>query len=115
MTDRDASDPAPEFALDASVTLAWFFEDESNPYADAVAARLPECRAVVPSIWPLEIANALLVGERRGRATQAESTRWLGMLAALPIDVDQADSRSAFGDTLAKPVPYGCRHSRTHL
>lgn len=27
----------------------------------------------VPSLWPLEVANILLVGERRGRISQADT------------------------------------------
>jgi hypothetical protein len=33
--------PTPRFVLDASVALAWCFQDEADPYADAVAARFP--------------------------------------------------------------------------
>jgi len=37
----------PEFVLDGSLALAWYFKDEADPYADAVAARLPAARATV--------------------------------------------------------------------
>ena len=47
------------FVLDGSVAIAWCFEDEVSPYADAVAARIPTVQAVVPAIWPLEVANVL--------------------------------------------------------
>ena len=52
-----------EFVLDGSVTLAWFFADEADPYANSIAASLPGAQVFVPTIWPLEIANALLVGD----------------------------------------------------
>jgi hypothetical protein len=48
--------------LDGSITLAWFFEDESDAYADAVEDALAKANAVVPALWHLEVANALLVG-----------------------------------------------------
>ena len=57
------------FVLDGSVTLAWFFEDETDEYVEAVEDSLPMAAVVVPSLWPLEVANALLVGERRKRTT----------------------------------------------
>ena len=41
------------FVLDCSVTLAWCFQDETNPYADDVLERLNLESAVVPSLWPL--------------------------------------------------------------
>jgi predicted nucleic acid-binding protein len=59
------------FVVDASVALAWHFDDESSEYADRVFAKLRDDEAVVPSTWPLELANALLVGERRGRISIA--------------------------------------------
>ncbi len=89
-----------EFVLDGSVALAWYFTDESDAYADAVAARLPAAQAVVPTIWPLELANALLVGERRKRSTVAQANKWIGLLTSLPITVDAETSARAWGDIL---------------
>jgi len=60
--------------LDSSIALAWCFADEKDPYADAIAASFPALEATVPGLWPLEVANALIVGERRGRNTQADTT-----------------------------------------
>jgi len=72
-----------EFVLDGSVTMAWYFADESNAYADAVLTALETGRAVVPSLWPLEVANTVLVGERRKRSTEAQAAVWLGILEML--------------------------------
>ena len=57
----------PAFVPDASVALAWCFADEANDYADQALDRLGGAAALVPSIWPLEVGNALLGAERRGR------------------------------------------------
>ena len=76
------------FVVDASVTLAWCFEDEARPYAESVLDRLRGTQAMVPAIWPLEVANALLVAERRGRLAEAQTARLVELLASLPIDVD---------------------------
>jgi predicted nucleic acid-binding protein len=89
-----------EFVLDGSVTLAWYFADEADPYANAVVGRFPAAQAVVPTIWPLEVANALLMGERRKRSTVAQATKWTGYLSSLPITVDSETSVRAWGDVL---------------
>ncbi len=79
--------------LDGSVALAWYFKDEASSYADAVVNRFPRVQVVVPAIWPLEVANAVLMGERRKR-------RWLGYLSSLPITVDDEMTARAWSDTL---------------
>ena len=76
------------FVLDASVTLAWGFEDEATPYTKAIFARLDSDEAMVPAIWPLEVTNALLIAERRQRISRTEATRLLQALQALPISVE---------------------------
>ncbi|ODT99174.1 MAG: DNA-binding protein [Planctomycetes bacterium SCN 63-9] len=90
-----------EFVLDGSVTMAWYFADESNDYADAVLTDLEAGRAVVPSLWPLEVANTVLVGERRKRSTEAQATAWLGILETLSIEVDGETASHAWSGTLA--------------
>jgi predicted nucleic acid-binding protein len=91
---------ACEFVLDGSLALAWYFKDEAVPYADAVAASFSNSRAIVPVIWPLEIANAVLMGERHPRSTEAQATRWLGYLGSLPIAVDDETNDRAWSDVL---------------
>ncbi len=93
---------APEaFVLDGSVTMAWYFADESNPYADSVLSDLESAHALVPSLWSLEVANTVLVGERRKRSTEAQAAAWLGILESLPIAVDGETTSHAWSSTLA--------------
>src|SRR5205807_1499618 len=54
----------------------------------AVLESLATCEAVVPGLWPYEIANALLVAERRRRSTGDDTAAWLRFLGQLPIIVD---------------------------
>jgi predicted nucleic acid-binding protein len=83
------------FVLDNSLTLAWCFEDEQGEYPLAVLRALDDGEALVPPLWPYEVANGLLVGERRGRLTPAETARVLALLASLPIRIDaQAHERA---------------------
>ena len=93
----DANDA---FVLDGSITMVWGFEDEADDYAEAILGRMPDLQAHVPSLWPLEVANALLVGERRKRITPAESARFLALLEAFPITVDDETVAHAWADTM---------------
>lgn len=88
------------FVLDASVALAWCLPDETNAAADAVLDRLGEEGAVVPAIWPAELANAIRTAERRGRLHASDVVRLRGFLAALPITVVPLPVADALGDVL---------------
>jgi len=82
------------------VTLVWGFEDGADAYATAILERMPELQAHVPPLWPLEVANALLVGERRRRITPAETARFLAILVTFPITVDDETVAHAWLDTM---------------
>jgi predicted nucleic acid-binding protein len=88
------------FVLDGSVTMVWGFEDEADTYAAAILDKMPELQAHVPSLWPLEVANALLVGERRKRIKPADTARFLAILKAFPITVDDQTVAHAWVDTI---------------
>jgi predicted nucleic acid-binding protein len=92
--------------LDASVTLAWCFEDEG---AEALTAleRARDGVAHVPALWPLEVANALVVAERRRRLSEAEATRFLDLLAALAIEVEPAPQLAGLASLLALARGHG--------
>lgn len=80
----------PSFVLDCSVTMAWCFEDESSPYAEAVLLSLERAKALVPSFWTLEVANVLLIAERKKRLREAEMFHFTQLLSQLPIQVGEA-------------------------
>ncbi len=66
------------FVLDASVAVAWVAGMPIEPYAAAVQTHVANgWRAIVPSLWQLEVANALLMVERRGTLTGADVDRGL--------------------------------------
>ena len=69
--------------VDASVALAWCFPDEASDYADAVLVALEGRTILVPAIWGLEIANAVLAGERSKRLRQPEIRRFTTLLESL--------------------------------
>ena len=80
--------------LDASAALAWIFE-RTDPGEKALAERLLDQIAdqpvQVPGLWHLEVANALLVAERRGVAKEAEVIDYRQRLARLPIMTDDIE------------------------
>ena len=76
------------FVLDSSVTLAWLLPDEQSSSCDELADQLEYAPASVPKIWHLEVGNALLVAERRGRIAARELDRLLAALRNLPIEMD---------------------------
>ena len=78
-----------DFVIDNSIVMSWCFKDEIDRYADIILESMDGHTAVVPSIWPLEVANVLLVAERKKRLTEADSSRFLALLADLPILVEQ--------------------------
>jgi predicted nucleic acid-binding protein len=82
--------------VDASISLAWVFEDESDAYADHVLDALRSWEAVAPALWPLEVTNGLLIAERRGRISSAETIAFLRTLMMLPIVVEPLSRNDAF-------------------
>jgi predicted nucleic acid-binding protein len=77
------------FVLDASVALSWFFDDEFSPYSSAIAEIMPRSQAVVPIIWPLEMANGFLTAFQRGRLPETKASALIGALDRLRVDIDQ--------------------------
>lgn len=88
------------FVLDCSVTMAWCFDDEATDYTNGIRDSLADVRALVSSLWPVEVANATIVGERRKRLDEARSSRFLSLLKSLPIVIDGETAARAWADTM---------------
>lgn len=74
------------------MAVAWCFEDETTAYSEAVFDRLTGgAEALVPALWPYEVANGLAVAERRKRISSADVMGFLDRLAKLPISIDSTD------------------------
>ena len=97
------------FVLDASVAVAWCFDDESTPAAWQLLDRLRTAPGHVPALWELEIGNILLSAVRRRRITQARTVEFLGILGDLDLRVDPDLPGRAFRDVL----PLAREHSLT--
>ena len=84
--------------VDASVTIPWFIQEVGTAYATRVRARLAADSAVVPSGWPMEVTNGLLVAERRGRITARDTDLALASLRLMPIRTEFAPPADAAAD-----------------
>lgn len=86
--------------IDASVALSWMFSDEQSDLAQAIMVEVAERGAVVPSLWPLEVGNVLLMGVRRGRLTASQRDASLSDLSELDIEIDDQTSARAWAVAL---------------
>jgi predicted nucleic acid-binding protein len=90
------------FVLDASVTVAWCFADETTAYTETVLEMLAAGGdALAPAIWPLEVANVLVMAERRKRITLAKTTNFLQLLAGFAVSLDAASAAQTFDKVLS--------------
>lgn len=89
------------FVIDASLVLAWSFEDERTPAVMAALRRVEAESAEAPSLWPLEIVNSLTVAVRRQRITLQERDDMLAHLAGLPVALDPTTPERIFGPVAA--------------
>jgi predicted nucleic acid-binding protein len=79
------------FVVDASVALAWCFEDEATDWSEEFLERLRQGdRIIVPAHWGAEVANALLMGVRRKRVKPEQPQLLWDELWLLPIDTEPA-------------------------
>lgn len=86
--------------LDASVSLAWLFEDEATPAIDALFREVAGLGAFVPGLWRLEIANGLRMSVRRRRVAATYVATALSRFSALPILIDPETNDHAWSATL---------------
>ena len=74
--------------IDASAAVTWVYDDESDARAESALDEVINNGGLVPQHWHLEVRNALLVGERRGRITPEEVGERLSRLSDLPLQTD---------------------------
>ncbi|MGL4461220.1 MAG: type II toxin-antitoxin system VapC family toxin [Planctomycetia bacterium] len=93
--------PLRPVVLDVSLAASWFFVDEKNDYADAIAAASEGLEFWVPNLWHLEVANALRSSERRSRCTPQDVDCWLAILARWNLRVDSETAAQAWTGALS--------------
>jgi hypothetical protein len=60
--------------------VAWYLPDERVRYANMPLDRIEDSVLVVPSIWAVEMANAFIMAERRGRVDREAADSFVGSL-----------------------------------
>jgi predicted nucleic acid-binding protein len=94
--------------FDASVSLAWCFEDETTDEIRRLFGRLSTGdSAIVPAHWPIEVSNALIVAQRRQRISPNLCSQYWDRFADLPITVDHPLSVSDVNRVLALSEKHG--------
>jgi predicted nucleic acid-binding protein len=83
------------------VALGFCFRDEQNEYAGSILERLNEEQALAPSLWVAEVANGILVAERRGRIAETELPHVQGMLSGLPVVLREYELDLVLGAVLS--------------
>jgi predicted nucleic acid-binding protein len=87
-----------DFIADSSVGVAWAVHSQAGEATDELLDRVASGTAlVVPTLWPFEVANSLLVLLRRKKILANDRDRALGALARLPLLVDEEGPRLALG------------------
>jgi predicted nucleic acid-binding protein len=90
--------------LDASATLAWLINRVDPTEAQLALDVLKEAKtrgAITPSLWFPEVANGILVAERRGGIVPATSGLFLSLVETLPIAQDSLAPRATLGTILS--------------
>ena len=77
--------------VDSSITAAWCFEDEVSPLIEVTLDEVVRGGALVPAIWLVEMANVLVVAERRGRVDSERADQLLATVLALPVMVEDRE------------------------
>ena len=85
------------FVADCSVGVAWVVAAQSSPAAAELRERIASGEPFyAPALWPLEVANALLVLSRRGRISLEERVAACSLLVRYRPVLDGEATRLAF-------------------
>ena len=91
--------------LDASLIIARILREPHNGLDQDLFTFLDANPIIVPSHWPVEIANALRTNLRRGRIGQSDMEAIVGFLSnfeltvSAPVQLDEIEALTAFAVT----------------
>lgn len=96
------------FVADSSVGVAWAVHAQASALTDELLDRMAAGSSlVVPTLWPFEVANSLLVLLRRKKILAEDRIRALGALGQLPLVVDDDGPRLALGKSSGLAAEHG--------
>jgi predicted nucleic acid-binding protein len=85
------------FVADASVAIGWVHPAQATKQTAAMLDAIADGATLeVPALWPLEVANALIVLVRRRKLADDERQAGLGWFRGLRVRVDHEMSALAF-------------------
>jgi predicted nucleic acid-binding protein len=93
--------------LDASLTLAWYFEDEATVETNRLLYAVTRGGAVDPPFWRLEVANGFQSAIRRKRIDQRYRDDSLADLRLPPIEIDGESDARVWSSTLPLADRFG--------
>lgn len=77
------------FIVDASVAIAWVHPAQATRHTEGMLDAIADGATLeVPALWPLEVANALVVLVRRRKLKEQERQAALGWLQGLRLRLD---------------------------
>ncbi len=94
---------------DPSAVMAWCFKDEVTDHSVDMLGRAAEHGIIVPTLWFADVANSLLLGEKRMRTTHALIDEFTAMLEQLHITVDHEGEINCF----ERIMPLSRKHGLT--
>ncbi len=95
------------WVIDSSTALAWALPDERSKEADGFLGRVAIGDIFwVPALWWYEIANALLMAQRRKRLPEAGRIRLIELYRRLPIQTDIALDSDIIGRLHSLSIEY---------
>jgi predicted nucleic acid-binding protein len=85
------------FIADASVAVGWVHPAQATRQTAAMLDAIADGATLeVPALWPLEVANVLIVLVRRGKLHEDERQAGLGWLRGLRLRLDHEMASLAF-------------------
>lgn len=96
------------FVVDASVAIAWVHPAQATAMTDELLGEVEAGSLVeAPALWPLEVANALLVLVRRGKLQDSERTTALNWFKRLSVKLDYEMATLAFAEVSELAAEHG--------
>jgi predicted nucleic acid-binding protein len=88
--------------------MAFVLSDEATADTDKILDTLGKgANAFTPPLWRWEVANVLLMAEKRRRITAGESGRHLVLLKGLPIEQDEHSNHESWNAALSLARKHG--------
>jgi predicted nucleic acid-binding protein len=93
--------------LDSSISLAWCFHDEQTPEINSILLSAASQGAHAPILWRFEVANGLVVAQRRKRIQADLRKLLLARLMSLDLELDADGDGRIWSTTVELADLYG--------